>query len=176
MHHNRKLCACNNIFTGSNILSFVNTFVFYIPLQLNLVRKSLCKKTSMYLCISSAHLWKVKALDNLAILTQNDNKRSRYMGRILAFLLNSRLLWNRKFFTSSGQRPIWKKSSLQRYSDGQDPSFCSKFLVVFLEVNWFLNKLYSLSLQASKTKLIWYSEPNTVTWCAEFTEWTQGNV
>ena len=175
MHHNRKLCACNNIFTGSNVLSFVNTFVFYIPLQLNLVRKSLCKKTSMYLCISSAHLWKVKALDNMAILIQNVNKRKRYMGRILAFLSNSRLLWNWKFFTSSGQRPIWKKSSLQRYSDGQDPSFCSKFLVVFFEVNWFLNN-YIHFLCKQVTKLIWYSEPNTVTWCAEFTKWTQGKV
>lgn len=46
----------NNIFTVSNILSFVNTFVFYIALKLNLVRKSLYKETSMYLCISSAHL------------------------------------------------------------------------------------------------------------------------
>ena len=62
MHHNRKFCVCNNIFTVSNILSFVNTFVFYIPLQLNVVRKSLYKKTSMYLCISSAHLWKAKTM------------------------------------------------------------------------------------------------------------------
>lgn len=74
MHHNRKLSAWNNIFTVSNILSFVNTFVFYIPLQLNLVRKNLYKKTSMYLCISSAHLWKAEVLDKLAILTQNDTK------------------------------------------------------------------------------------------------------
>lgn len=74
IHHNRKVCACNNIFTVSNILSFVNTLVFYNPLQLNLVRKSLYKKTSMYLCISSAHLWKVNALGQLAILTQTNKK------------------------------------------------------------------------------------------------------
>lgn len=71
MHHNRKVCARNNIFTVSNILSFVNTFVFYNPLQLNLVRKSLYKKTSIYLC---AHLWKVSALGKLAILIQKDKK------------------------------------------------------------------------------------------------------
>lgn len=137
MHHNRKLCAWNNIFTVSNILSFVNTFVFYILLQLNLVRKSLYKKTSMYLYISSAHLGKVKAPWQPGCFNTRWYKRirSRYMGRILTFWLNSWLLWNWKFFTRYGQRQICKKSSLQRYSDGQDPPFYSKFLVVFLGVN-----------------------------------------
>lgn len=73
-------------------------------------------------------------------------------GGILACFLNSRLLWNCKFVTRSGKKSDMEKGSLQRYSD---PSFCSKFLVVFFEVNLFLNKSYSFSLQAcNKTYLI----------------------
>lgn len=151
MHHNRKFCACNNIFTVSNILSFVNTFVFYIPLQLNVVRKSLYKKTSMYLCISSAHLWKAKTMiqrgkeqihgETISLFVKLQASLKLYIGHQI------RLKTNRR------------KGSLQRYSDGQDPSFCSKFLVMFLEVNLFLNKSYSLSLPAcNKTYLIFRTQ------------------